>query len=245
MSVVHEAIVGIFQICFLSKENRCASFETEEGNFLVVSFGANAHLNEPFRKSPGLGRLHEPGLCFFGEEPPFRRRRGRELEHRFFRANKPSGFQGGILAQAQRIAYEIQQIDRASGVVCASAFSLGCPCPGLGCGARAFACLCRSACRQLIEGGDDDNTEASRSALSKRCFWLGFAAYLVPTFPIAYVWHLVLFAPTYEALGIYRPDPIIPFGFASMVIQSVIFSWTYPRLFPGRGKLPPSRTYDF
>jgi hypothetical protein len=49
------------------------------------------------------------------------------------------------------------------------------------------------------------------------------------------VWHLVLFAPAYEALGIYRPDPIIPFGFASMVIQGVIFSWAYPRLFPGRG----------
>jgi hypothetical protein len=78
-------------------------------------------------------------------------------------------------------------------------------------------------------------TQAGGRALSKRCFWLGVAAYLVPTFPIAYVWHLVLFAPTYEALGIYRPDPIIPFGFASMIIQGVIFSWAYPRLFSGRG----------
>ena len=70
---------------------------------------------------------------------------------------------------------------------------------------------------------------------SQRSFWLGVAAYLVPTFPIAYVWHLVLFAPAYDALGIYRPDPIVPFGFASMVIQGVIFSWAYPRLFPARG----------
>src|SRR6195256_5170170 len=68
-----------------------------------------------------------------------------------------------------------------------------------------------------------------------RGFWLGVAAYLVPTFPIAFVWHLVLFAPAYEALGIYRPDPIIPFGFASMVVQGIIFSWAYPRLFLGRG----------
>ena len=66
-----------------------------------------------------------------------------------------------------------------------------------------------------------------------RGFWLGVAAYLVPTFPIAYAWHLVLFAPAYDALGIYRPDPIIPFGFASMVIQGIAFSWAYPRLFPG------------
>jgi hypothetical protein len=77
--------------------------------------------------------------------------------------------------------------------------------------------------------------DAARRPLSRSSFWLGIAAYLVPTFPIAYVWHLVLFAPTYDALGIYRPDPIIPFGFASMVVQGIIFSWAYPRLFPARG----------
>jgi hypothetical protein len=80
-----------------------------------------------------------------------------------------------------------------------------------------------------------------------RSFWLGIAAYLLPTFPVAYVWHLVLFAPAYEALGIYRPDPIIPFGLASMVIQGVIFSWAYPRLFPRRRSaiLAPGLTYGF
>jgi hypothetical protein len=78
-----------------------------------------------------------------------------------------------------------------------------------------------------------------------RSFWLGVAAYLVPTFPIAYAWHLVVFAPAYEALGIYRPDPIIPFGFASMLIQAIAFSWAYPRLFPGSGNaiLKPGLLY--
>ena len=79
-------------------------------------------------------------------------------------------------------------------------------------------------------------TQAGGRAFSRSSFWLGVAAYLVPTFPIAYAWHLVLFAPAYEALGIYRPDPIIPFGFASMVIQGIIFSWAYPRLFADRGR---------
>jgi len=65
-----------------------------------------------------------------------------------------------------------------------------------------------------------------------RHFWLGMAAYLVPTFPIAFVWHLVLFEQSYHALGIYRADPIIPFGLASMIIQAGIFSWAFPRLFP-------------
>jgi hypothetical protein len=68
-----------------------------------------------------------------------------------------------------------------------------------------------------------------------RSFWLGVAAYLVPTFPIAYAWHLLWLAPSYDALGIYRPDPIIPFGLLSMLIQGVIFSWAYPRLFPDCG----------
>jgi hypothetical protein len=77
--------------------------------------------------------------------------------------------------------------------------------------------------------------QAHGEIASARSFWLGVAAYLVPTFPIAYAWHLVVFAPAYEALGIYRPDPIIPFGFVSMLIQGAIFSWAYPRLFPNRG----------
>jgi hypothetical protein len=54
---------------------------------------------------------------------------------------------------------------------------------------------------------------------SARSFWLGFAAYLLPTFPIAFVWHLVLFEQRYHALQIYRDEPIIAFGLASMVIQ--------------------------
>ncbi len=68
---------------------------------------------------------------------------------------------------------------------------------------------------------------------SSRRFWLGMAAYLVPTFPIAFVWHLVLFELNYGALQIYRPEPIIPFGLASMIIQSMVFSWVFPRVFAG------------
>jgi hypothetical protein len=65
-------------------------------------------------------------------------------------------------------------------------------------------------------------------------FWLGVAAYILPTFPIGYVWHLVAFAPAYHGLAMYRDDVIIPLGLASMVVQAVIFSWIYPRVFPDR-----------
>jgi hypothetical protein len=68
---------------------------------------------------------------------------------------------------------------------------------------------------------------------SHRSFWLGAAAYLVPTFPLGFFWHLVWFERSYQALAIYRADPIIPLGLASMVLQALIFSWAYPRLFPG------------
>lgn len=58
-------------------------------------------------------------------------------------------------------------------------------------------------------------------------FALGVLAYLVPTFALGFVWHLILFAPRYDALQIYRGDMIIPFGFLSMQIQAVIFVWFY------------------
>jgi hypothetical protein len=73
----------------------------------------------------------------------------------------------------------------------------------------------------------------TRHPAGARGFWLGVAAYLVPTFPIAFVWHLVLFEPRYQALHIYRADPIIPFGLASMIIQAAVFSWLFPRVFAG------------
>lgn len=64
-----------------------------------------------------------------------------------------------------------------------------------------------------------------------RSFILGVLAYVVPTFALGFVWHLVLFERTYDALTIYRPDIIIPFGFLSMLIQAVIFAWIYETSF--------------
>ena len=60
---------------------------------------------------------------------------------------------------------------------------------------------------------------------------LAVLAYLVPTFALGFVWHLVLFEPFYQSLQIYRADIIIPFGFLSMLIQGGIFAWIYARAF--------------
>ena len=66
-------------------------------------------------------------------------------------------------------------------------------------------------------------------------YLLAVLAYLVPTFALGFVWHLVLFESYYDALGIYRPNIIIPFGFLSMLIQAAIFAWVYEKAFAVAG----------
>jgi hypothetical protein len=65
----------------------------------------------------------------------------------------------------------------------------------------------------------------------KKPFALAVLAYLVPTFITGFTWHLVAFHDAYTRLNIYRPDPVIPLGFGSMLVQGLIFAWAYPRLF--------------
>lgn len=62
-------------------------------------------------------------------------------------------------------------------------------------------------------------------------YWLAVLAYLLPTFPLGYFWHLKTFAPAYHSLQMYRDTVIIPLGLASMVLQALIFAWAYPHLF--------------
>lgn len=64
-----------------------------------------------------------------------------------------------------------------------------------------------------------------------KSFWLAVLAYLLPTFPLGYFWHLVTFAERYHQLNMYRDDVLIPLGLASMVTQALLFAWAYPRLF--------------
>jgi hypothetical protein len=68
----------------------------------------------------------------------------------------------------------------------------------------------------------------------KKSFWLAVLAYLLPTFPLGYAWHLVIFREAYARLDLYRAEVIIPFGLTSMLIQAVFFAWAYPRLFSTR-----------
>jgi len=80
--------------------------------------------------------------------------------------------------------------------------------------------------------------------MTKR-FSLGVLAYLVPTFALGIVWHLVLFQRYYDELTIYRKDIIIPFGFLSMFIQAIIFAWIYEKAFARRGGTLLSRSLPY
>lgn len=62
-------------------------------------------------------------------------------------------------------------------------------------------------------------------------FWFGVAAYVVPLFPLAYLWHLSTFKPAYDRLELFRDTPIIPMGLLSMILQGLFFSWVFPILF--------------
>jgi hypothetical protein len=62
-------------------------------------------------------------------------------------------------------------------------------------------------------------------------FWLAAAAYLLPTFPLGYAWHLKVFRAQYDRLGMYREQVIVPLGLATMIIQALLYAWLYPRLF--------------
>ena len=76
-------------------------------------------------------------------------------------------------------------------------------------------------------------------------FTLGILAYLVPTFALGFVWHLILFQRYYDELAIYRKDIIIPFGFLSMLTQAIIFAWIYEKAFAQRSGSLLSRSLAY
>ncbi len=62
---------------------------------------------------------------------------------------------------------------------------------------------------------------------------LAILAYMLPTFPLGFFWHLTVFADYYKSLNVYREDMIIPFGVGSMLVQGIVFSIIYERMFAG------------
>lgn len=53
---------------------------------------------------------------------------------------------------------------------------------------------------------------------------LGTIAYTAVTFPLAVLWHVVLFKPTYVALGYFGGEPSFVLGFSAIFIQGAMLS---------------------
>lgn len=62
-------------------------------------------------------------------------------------------------------------------------------------------------------------------------------AYIVSTFGVQGVSHFGINANHYSGIPIMRPEPIIPLGVASMVIQGLIFAWLFPMFDRGRNSI--------
>ena len=51
---------------------------------------------------------------------------------------------------------------------------------------------------------------------------------------IAYPWHMIWFHDLYLEMGAYtRPEPIVPLGMSSMLIQGFIIAYLYPYFYKG------------
>lgn len=61
-------------------------------------------------------------------------------------------------------------------------------------------------------------------------FYLYLIAYLVVSFALGAVWHMVLFKEYYKKLAIYSniENPRFSFGFSAMILQGVVFAYVYP-----------------
>lgn len=73
---------------------------------------------------------------------------------------------------------------------------------------------------------------------------LAAVSYVLLTFLIAGTWHLVVFKSLYDRLAIFtRPEPIIPLGVASMILQAAVFSYLYPRYTRGQNPARDGLTF--
>lgn len=57
---------------------------------------------------------------------------------------------------------------------------------------------------------------------------LGTLAYTLVTFPLAVVWHVVLFKNQYESFSYIEGEPGFLLGFVAILTQGVILSFLYP-----------------
>ena len=58
----------------------------------------------------------------------------------------------------------------------------------------------------------------------------GAAAYTLITFPLAAVWHMILFGQLYWTFGYIEEQPSLALGFITILLQGLILSSIYPHI---------------
>lgn len=65
---------------------------------------------------------------------------------------------------------------------------------------------------------------------------LGTLAYTLVTFPLAVIWHVVLFEEKYHSFGYFEGEPNFILGMFTIIIQGYVLSLLYPYVkFKGQG----------
>ncbi len=65
---------------------------------------------------------------------------------------------------------------------------------------------------------------------------LGALAYTLVTFPLAVIWHVVLFEDKYHSYGYFEGEPSFVLGLLTIIIQGYVLSFLYPYVkFKGQG----------
>jgi hypothetical protein len=77
-------------------------------------------------------------------------------------------------------------------------------------------------------------------------FYGSWFAYLVITFALGFIWHLVVFKDLYRRLAIYTrlDEPIIPLGLLSMLIQGAVLAYLYPHIVDIQGSVIDGITFS-
>jgi len=72
--------------------------------------------------------------------------------------------------------------------------------------------------------------------MSHKLTLLGTLAYTLVTFPLAVIWHVVLFEEKYRSFGYFEGEPSFILGLLTIIIQGFVLSFLYPYVkFRGQG----------
>lgn len=72
---------------------------------------------------------------------------------------------------------------------------------------------------------------------------IGTVTYSIVTFPLAAIWHAVLFRSLYDRFGYFEGDPSFALGFLTILLQGIILSLLYSRLSLSGGGIAKGLTF--